>query len=132
MKTLEDPVKAPAHAPAVQKQAVQFRDNRAVSQLQRNMQDSADNSTQSRKNIQMQSIAQKSVSATSAVAQFVKYPAYQTFKGSDGITYCSRTKFKSHAAAAPWVGSVLAQLQGVSCNGKPRAVAQQPRNATYM
>jgi hypothetical protein len=67
MKTVEDPakVKAPAHAPTVQKLAIQFQDNRAVSQLQRNMQDSADNSAQNQKNIKMQSIAQKSVSATS-------------------------------------------------------------------
>ncbi len=67
---------------------------------------------------------------TGHAVQMVKYPAYQTFTGSNGITYCSSTRFKSHAVGKQWVRGVLATLPGVSCNGKPRAVSAQPDDAT--
>lgn len=61
-----------------------------------------------------------------------KYPGYQTFTGSNGITYCSSKTFKSHAVGKKWVKGVLASLPGVSCDGKPRVVDAQPDDATII
>lgn len=69
---------------------------------------------------------------TGHAVQMAKYPGYQTFTGSNGITYCSSKKFKSHAVGSQWVRGVLASLPGVSCDGKPRVVDAQPDNATFI
>jgi len=69
---------------------------------------------------------------TGDAVQMAKYPGYQTFTGSNGITYCSSKKFKSHAVGSQWVKNVLAGLPGVSCDGKPRVVDAQPDNATFI
>jgi len=69
---------------------------------------------------------------TGHAVQMAKYPGYQTFTGSNGITYCSSKKFKSHAPGSQWVKGVLAGLPGVSCDGKPRVVDAQPDDATII
>ncbi len=64
------------------------------------------------------------------VVQLVRYPAYQTFDASNGNTYCSRRKLKSHAEGRAWIGAVLGTLgPGIRVDGKPRAVDSQPPGA---
>jgi hypothetical protein len=64
--------------------------------------------------------------------QLVRYPAYQAFDASNGTTYCSSRKFRSHAEGSAWVRSVLRGLPGVSCDGRPRAVNSQPNGAVII
>lgn len=47
------------------------------------------------------------------------YPAYQLYKDNHFVTYCSKTKVKSHDIGAQWVSDCLAAHPGTSCKGKP-------------
>jgi hypothetical protein len=58
-------------------------------------------------------------------------PFYQCFKTRARVTYCSSSRFRSHAEGAVWVGECLTAhgLQGNDLLGKPFESEDQPDGA---
>jgi hypothetical protein len=61
----------------------------------------------------------------------MSYPAYQCFKTTEDRVYCSKTKVKSHAVGARWVGDCMSHhnIQSAHIRGRPYTSNHQPDSA---